>query len=59
MATQPKIKATFTIDPEAKEMTAGIFCKTFLGKSEAEFIRELQIYGIDNLIKRAKEAGRG
>ncbi|MDR2902890.1 MAG: hypothetical protein LBU77_00030 [Clostridiales bacterium] len=49
----------FVIDPNAKEMTADIACRTFLSMSEAELVKQLQIYGNDyfDMAEKAK-AGR-
>ena len=55
------IKVTFAISPNAKDLTPDILIRTFFGKSEAEFIKELQLYGnsgIDRLLENKKARKR-
>ena len=49
MKASAEIKGGIALDPNAQEMTAAIFCKTFLGKSENALIRELELFGNDFL----------
>ena len=54
---KPELKIRMVLDPKAKPMTPDILCRTFLGKSEATFIRELQLYGnayLDEQIQQMK-----
>jgi hypothetical protein len=51
-----KLQATFTVATDAKEMTADIFCRTFFEKSEAAFINELKLYGMDRLSEATLKA---
>jgi cytochrome P450 len=49
------IKATFVVDPNAKPMTADIFCRSVCGMSEKALIKQLQIYGNDYLDQKIAE----
>ena len=57
---QTAIRATFVLSPNAKDLTPEIAIRTFFGKSEADFIKELQLCGnsgIDRLLEN-KKAGK-
>jgi len=54
---QPGITGTFTLSPNAKELTPDILIRTLFGKSEAASIEDLRLYGdkaIDDLLAKKK-----
>jgi len=55
MGAKPEIRVKLVTSPSAKGMTTDMFCRTFLGKSTSDFVRDVQIYGIDLLLDQAKK----